>query len=366
MGGLPIEQARASVSRALLQLRTGDSFNIIAFNSGYRRLYRAPVPASRHHLQRAREFVRQLDASGGTEMLPALQAALETPDDAAPDREPSALRQVIFITDGAVGNEQALFDAIARRLGASRLFTVGIGSAPNSWFMRKAAEFGRGSHIHVGNVSDVAEKMDALFARLSRPALVGLRIDWPAGVEAWPERIPDLYAGQPLLVAARFGARIPAGDVAIRGEIGGRPWRQRLRVSAGEDPESVPGHSGVASLWARYKIDGLLDQLVTGRDPEAVRADVLGIALEHQLLSPYTSFVAVEEVPSRPAGAEAGVAPVANSRPRGQAPQTFAFPRGASPGPVQIWLGLLCLFLALMVWVMRQEESDRAPLGVEG
>jgi Ca-activated chloride channel family protein len=362
MGGVPIEQARAAVGRALLQLRPEDRFNIIEFNSGYRRLYREPVPASRHHVQRAREFVRQLQASGGTEMLPALQAALEAPSDPDLYRERASLRQVIFMTDGAVGNEQALFETIAQRLGGSRLFTVGIGSAPNSWFMRRAAEFGRGSHTHIGHIDQVGEKMDALFDRLSRPAVVSLRVDWPVEAEAWPERIPDLYVGEPLMVAARFGTTPPAGEVTISGEIAGRPWTRRLRLAAQEDLESGGGHAGVASLWARRKITGLLDQLVMGRDEKAVRAEVLGIALEHQLLSPYTSFVAVEETVSRADDTAAGREAVANTRPRGQSPQPFAFPRGASPGPVQLWLGLLLLFSALMVWVMRQEGSDAAPL----
>jgi Ca-activated chloride channel family protein len=227
--------------------------------------------------------------------------------------------------------------------------------------MRKAAEFGRGSHTHIGHVDQVGEKMAELFDRLSAPAVVNLRIDWPVAAEAWPERLPDLYVGEPLMVAARFGPHPPAGEVSVSGEIDGRPWSRRLRPATQGHSGSSVGHPGVASLWARRKITGLLDQLVTGADETAVRAEVLGLALEHQLLSPYTSFVAVEEAVSRPDGAAAGREAVANTRPLGQSPQAFAFPRGASPGPVQLWLGLLLLFAALMVWVMRQEGSDAAP-----
>ena len=144
MGGVSIRQARESLDQALRQLRPQDRFNIIAFNSNYRALYRQPVAATPHHVQRATEFVRHLSASGGTEMMPALLAALQ--DQGEPDQlqEQPALRQVIFITDGAVGNEAALFEQISAQLGRNRLFTVGIGSAPNSWFMSKAAQFGRG------------------------------------------------------------------------------------------------------------------------------------------------------------------------------------------------------------------------------
>jgi Ca-activated chloride channel family protein len=361
MGGISIEQARASVSAALGKLRPVDRFNIIEFDSNYRALYRSPVPATRHHVQRAQEFVRQLNASGGTEMLPALKAALALPRDPDLYREQGFLRQVIFITDGAVGNETALFGEIAVGLGDSRLFTVGIGSAPNSWFMRKAAEFGRGTHTHIGDLNEVGEKMAQLFDRLSRPAAVDLAVQWPTPVEAWPERLPDLYLGQPLLVAVNFGSRAPAGEIEVRGDIAGRQWRQPVRLLGGADPQSLPGHPGVASLWARQKITGLLDQGIAGRDEQEVRSDVLTIALRHQLLSPYTSFVAVEEVISRPADQGLDAEAVANSRPRGQSPQQFAFPRGATTGPAQLWFGLLSVFAAIMLRVMRQGEVDHAP-----
>ena len=180
MGGTAIAQARDSVSRALRELRPEDRFNIIEFNSTHRALYRRPVPATRHHVQRAQEFVRLLQATGGTEMLPALRAALEPGQETDALEEQLALRQVIFITDGAVGNEVALFEEISARLGNSRLFTVGIGSAPNSWFMREAARFGRGSHTHIGSLEEVGDKMAALFAQLSQSAVLDLDVAWPA------------------------------------------------------------------------------------------------------------------------------------------------------------------------------------------
>ena len=361
MGGVSIEQARASVSRALQQLRPEDHFNIIEFNTRHRALYRAPMPATRHHVQRAQEFVRMLSASGGTEMLPALQAALDVVGEADGYREQAMLRQVIFVTDGAVGNEVALYEDIAARLGSSRLFTVGIGSAPNSWFMRKAAQFGRGTHTHIGDLNEVEEKMAALFEQLAHPAAVNLSLEWPLAVDMWPERVPDLYQGQPLSLAVNFGATPPQGEVKVSGEINGRVWQKRLAMSGGADPASEVRHKGVASLWARRRISGLLDQKVAGRDADAVRTDVLAVALQHQLLSPYTSFVAVEEVVSRGPGEGLDSQPVANSRPRGQSPQAYAYPRTATTGPARAWFGGLALFLAIMLRVMRQVETDHVP-----
>ena len=145
MHGDSIEQARAALLSALRQLRPGDRFNVIQFNSTLHALFEQAVPADRQHLQQAQRYVRGLRADGGTEMLPAMRMALEDP-------HPSGLlRQVVFLTDGAVGNEQALFEAVTRNIGDSRLFTVGIGSAPNALFMTRAAKFGRGTFTYIGS-----------------------------------------------------------------------------------------------------------------------------------------------------------------------------------------------------------------------
>lgn len=359
MGGVSIEQAKASVSNALARLQSSDFFNIIAFDSSHRALYRNPVPATRHHLQQASEFVRLLNASGGTEMLPALRSALARPGDADLPGTRASLRQVVFITDGAIGNEAALFEEIVATLGDTRLFTVGIGSAPNSWFMRKAAEFGRGTHTYISDLNEVGTRMDALFEQLSRPAMIDVSVQWPVGVEAWPQRVPDLYYGQPLSLVVKFGEQPPAGEIVVTGNIQGRAWRQPVRLGS---PASLPEgfrHDGVASLWARRKIGGLLGQRTRGMEEASVRAQVVPLALEHQLLSPYTSFVAVEEVVSRPPGARDGSAAVPNTRPRGQSGQTFAYPQTATTGPAKAWFGTLALFCALILRMLRQPEAGR-------
>ncbi len=355
MGGVSIQQARESLMLALRQLRPQDQFNVIEFNSSYRMLFRGAQPASRHNVQRALEFVRQLDAGGGTEMLPALAAAL------APSRmeESGRLRQVVFITDGAVGNEAALFEEISRRLGNQRLFTVGIGSAPNSWFMRKAAEFGRGTHVHIGDISEVSSRMARLLETIAAPLAADIEITWPVAVEAWPARVPDLYAGEPVVVAVRFSEAATVGDIELTGSLRGTDWQRRLSLpAAGERGD----HPGVASVWARRKITALLDSRVTGTAEDAIREAVLPLALEHSLMSPYTSFVAVEEKISRPAAADLKKSPVPNSRPAGQASQPFAYPRTATLAPLHTWLGCLALFLALMCYTLARPEPDCVPV----
>ena len=158
------------------------------------------------------------------------------------------------------------------------------------------------------------------------------------------------------MLAAQFEAGAPAGTVTVSGLLGGQQWTRQIAV----DAVALGEHPGIATLWARHKIAALLDERVLGRSENAVRRDVLEVALSHQLLSPYTSFVAIEKVVSRPGGEGLEARPVPNSPPRGQTPQQYAWPATATDAPLKIYLGSLCLFLALLVRVLRQPEVDHA------
>ncbi|MFV8817156.1 marine proteobacterial sortase target protein [Haliea sp. E17] len=355
MGGESIRQAKSGLRKGLAQLRPEDRFNIIAFDSNIRALYRSPQAASPHRLAQAGEFVRHLDASGGTEMLPALALALAPEGDGEPSpAAPPRIRQVIFITDGAVGNEQALFDAIQRQLGDSRLFTVGIGTAPNHWFMQRAAAAGRGFSVQVSQADEVDTQIDELFQRINSPLAAGLKVHWPTTSDAWPARVPDLYRGEPLVQAVHFGRQLPTGSVTVSGTLAGEGWRQQIPF-----PAQAESGAGIGSVWARRKIAVLLALRSAGEDEEKVRQQVLEVALTHQLLSPYTSFVAIEEQVSRPASALLRKGALPNTRPAGQAPQPYAYPRTATSARANVLLGSMCLFIALLVYVLRRPEADR-------
>jgi Ca-activated chloride channel family protein len=347
MGGTPILQARDSLSFAIGQLRQGDRFNIVEFNSTARALFYEAQAVSRNTIARAEEFVRHLDAGGGTEMLPALELALRDTAERE-DESARALRQVIFITDGAVGNEAELFREIQQRLGRSRLFTIGIGAAPNSWFMRKAARFGRGYSTFIADINQVQAQMQALFDSLSTPLSADIRVEWPGAVEAFPQQVPDLYPGEPVLVAARLENSMQPGSILVSGRSADHRWQRQLLLPQPEKGTQL--HSGVASLWARQKIEALLDGKILGTPEEEVRAAVLPVALAHQLVSPYTSFVAVEQRISRPATETASSKAVPNLLPAGQSPQPYAWPRTATGAPAQLLLGVLLLMLAPMFW----------------
>ncbi|APV50143.1 marine proteobacterial sortase target protein [Betaproteobacteria bacterium GR16-43] len=293
MTGSPMEQAKQALLIALSTLQPEDRFNIIEFNSEASMLFPDALPASATTLQRARAWVKGLRANGGTEMIKALNLAL--PMDAAgrPRETPGYLRQVIFATDGGVSNEDELFAFIHKRLGGSRLFTVGIGSAPNGHFMTKAAQFGRGTFTYIGDLNELQQKMASLFAKLEAPVLKDVSIRWADGsdVETFPARVPDLYLGEPIVVSASM--KPASKTVIVSGVRGNQPWSVALTPS--------PSHgesSGVGALWARAKIATLMDEIRTGGDVESLRPKIVKVALDHHLVSAYTSLVAVDVTPT--------------------------------------------------------------------
>jgi Ca-activated chloride channel family protein len=351
MQGVSIEQARKALELALDGLQAEDRFNVIQFNSVTHALFTVSVPASRENVDRARNYVQNLSANGGTEMLPALQLALYSP--AAEDR----LRQIVFVTDGSVGNEQELFELIEAGLGNTRLFTVGIGSAPNGWFMRKAAEVGHGTYTLISALHEIDEKMGRLFRKLESPQLTDIAVQWPSGVQvdAYPRTVADLYAGEPVIVKAKLSNKLRDGSqVIVSGDSVTGRWERELAIDAGE-------HSaGVAAVWARARIEELLDQGRRGADPEQTQTAVTETAIRHHLVSKFTSLVAVDKTPSRPKGAGLDGEQVPNLLPYGQSQNAiFGFPSTATNAEWQRMTGLALLICALLIGMLPRTRRDR-------
>ncbi|TWB47451.1 Ca-activated chloride channel family protein [Rhizobium sp. ERR 922] len=291
MGGTSIEQARASLDYALSRLEPNDRFNVIRFDNTMTKFFSDSVMATAENIASARRFVTGLEAAGGTEMLPPLQAALDD------SHQASGLRQVVFLTDGEVSNEQQLLDAIAKSRGRSRIFMVGIGSAPNTYLMNRAAELGQGSFTHIGSVAEVNEHMRALFDKLENPAVTDVAATFSQkNVNLSPNLLPDIYHGEPLVLAARMGKA--AGTLTVSGEISDRAWTISLPL------DQASNAKGISKIWARRQIDDAEVNLTLGKITQA-DADkrILRLALDHHLVTRLTSLVAVDTKRLRPANA---------------------------------------------------------------
>jgi len=374
MSGDSIVQARQALLYALGRLGPEDRFNVIAFNDRPNPLFAQAKPAGNANVAHGRAFVRRLEAENGTEMRAALELALDGQTDEG------RIRQVVFITDGAVGNEAELFRMIHDRLGDSRLFTVGIGSAPNSHFMREAAEAGRGTFTYIGATDEVGGRMADLFERLEHPALTDIEIVWPGtgAAEMYPSVIPDLYVGEPVVATVRLPAGTE-GEVTVRGRAGTRTWQAAAALGAGRDAP------GVAGLWARDRIADLERQGYRGADADAVRAEILRTALAHRIVSRYTSQVAIDDEVGRPPEAGLATDAVATNMPDGVdmtmaaaepagrqasleairsmattgSPEPVALPMGSTAAQLKVLVGLACLLLAAALLLLARRLAPR-------
>ncbi|MEO8672247.1 MAG: marine proteobacterial sortase target protein [Tahibacter sp.] len=329
MEGASMVQARAALDIALSHLSPRDRFNVIEFNSTMNVLFDSAVAATAGDVQLAREWVAQLKANGGTEMRPALLRAMQG---SAPE---GYVRQIVFATDGAVENADELYAAIETNLANSRLFPVGIGSAPNAHFLSKAAQMGRGSETVIRDLNDVGERMQALIEKLDRPALRDLQLTWPGTAEVYPQRVPDLYHGEPLIVVARTSS--VSGTVQAQGWLSNDAWTKRL------DLDLRGSARGISHLWARNKIDAIDDALMRGGDEPGLRQQMLDVALKFHLVSRYTSLVAIDKTPQRPPGSALQSTQIANATPDG----SVNFAQTATDAPLKILLGLLALLTVL-------------------
>lgn len=350
MSGSSIAQARDALELAIARLSEQDSFNVVEFNSYAKALYNEARPATAAHREHAMRWVRKLQAQGGTEMALALNLALNGREN------PGRVRQVVFLTDGAVGNEDGLFKLIQDKLGDSRLFTVGIGSAPNSHFMGKAAQSGRGTYTYIGKVEEVKEKMGQLFAKLESPVLKGIEIAWPGAVDAWPKRVPDLYLGEPIVVAAALDKM--EGALRITGLRGDVAWQATLPL------DGARSGRGMGALWAREKIASHIDSLREGAKEEEVRDAVVEIALAHHLVSKYTSLVAVDKTPVRPKEDELKSGAIPTNLPEGwEYGKVFGeLPQGATDSLWNLLAGFLTLLLAIGLYL----TARRTPVALRG
>jgi Ca-activated chloride channel family protein len=379
MEGDSIKQAKKALLIAIDQLKATDNFNIIEFNSYAQSLWRMPNPADSNNKEDAKLFITSLSANGGTEMQGALKLAFSQPKiDVS-----NVLRQIVFITDGSVGNEESLMQLISNKLETSRLFTVGIGSAPNSYFMSEAAKMGRGTFTYIGAVDQVQDKMLTLLAKLQHPAITDIELQLNANtlpsnrqLEFYPKVISDLYKGEPLVLSYRLtdptigssnlnssgSSSQYLSKLNLQARYQGKPWENALQLNA------QTRQSGLSVLWAREKISQLTrDKRRASMQTNSAAAEqhkykfqIIETALAHHLVSQYTSLVAVDITPTRAVDIQSINQKVANTVPKGTSNQRVQsqgrLPRTATSAQLKIILGSFLIGLAICMHLLTRKE----------
>jgi Ca-activated chloride channel homolog len=306
MSGRPIEQAKAAVGRGLRLLQAGDSFQLISFSITASRLGAMPLEATPENIQRGLQYLRSLQGEGGTMMIEGIKAALDYPHD------PHRLRFVCFLTDGYIGNETEILGEIHQRLGASRIFSFGIGTAVNRYLIDHMAKAGKGAVAYLGLKDSAAQIMEDFFGRISHPALTDLQIDW-GGLyvsEVFPRAVPDLFVGRPVILTGRFAG---TANTAIR--VNGKVADVPVQLAIPATLTDAATHKGLPTIWARMKIASLADQSTYQPDPD-LPGQIKQVALDYGLMSAFTAFVAVDST-RRTEGSEGTTVPVAVPVPEG-------------------------------------------------
>jgi len=330
MDGPSLAQAKAALLLALDRLRPEDTFTLIKFDSEHEAYSERFLPADPQAIRDAKRWVSSFSAGSGTEILPALVRAL----DLSARGDASVLQRVILITDGAVENEEQVIGEVGRRLGGSRLHIVGIGTAPNRWLMKELARAGRGTFESIGSIADVQSRTVDLLQRTERASITDVALEWEGAPpqDVGPDPVPDLYAGEPLVVTARFDPDKPLPKLRVWGRAPGGP------VTMDVSFQTASESSGIGTRWARARIAGLEQSRLAGADPAVVRADVVDLAKRFSLVTAYTSFVVVaDEAYAAEAGAE------------GQLPQ------GGTHEPLLLALGIgLCVLGGVLYGASRR------------
>jgi Ca-activated chloride channel family protein len=285
MRGKPIAKAKEAIKRGLKKLGKDDTFQVIRFSNNASQFGPNPVPATPANIRKAIRYVDNLHGSGGTMMIEGIKAALDFAHD------PGRFRLVSFMTDGYIGNEVEILTAVHQRLGASRIFSFGVGSSVNRYLLDRMAKLGKGAVAYIGLDDSAGQIVDLFYERISHPALTDVNIDWGnmQVTDVYPNHIRDLFVGRPVILTGRFKGHRKT-IIRVRGKVG--DLRQEIAIPVNLD-DSASTHSGIACVWARKRIETLANQAAYDNNSD-LPGQIKQVALEYGLMSAYTAFIAVD------------------------------------------------------------------------
>jgi Ca-activated chloride channel family protein len=289
--GLPLAKAKETLTYIVEHMNPNDSFQIISFNNTNSFLFDKPRTNSESTRRQAQAYIEGLEANGGTWMGPAVEAVFNQPADS------NRLRIVTFMTDGYVGNDMEILGLVKKHRGASRWFPFGTGNSVNRFLIDGIAREGGGESEFVLLNSEPGVVGKKFYDRISSPVLTDVKVDIK-GVETkevFPRDVSDVWAQKPLYIKGRYtnGGKAVA---TLTGLNAGTPYKQTMELNL---PEVNATNPGIGSIWARAKVDRLMSEdwfgAQSGKPNKEIKDEIVQTALDHHIMTQYTSFVAVEE-----------------------------------------------------------------------
>ena len=350
MNGFPINTAKKLVHDLLATLRPQDTFNILLFAGDSQVLAPASVPATPENLTAAAKLLEQENGSGATELLPALKRALALP------QAENVSRSIAIITDGYVDIEAEAFELVRANLNRANLFAFGIGSSVNRHLIEGLARAGQGEPFIVTG-PDSAEPAAAKFRDyISTPVLTHVALDF-GGLEAYdiePTAIPDVLAQRPVIVFGKWRG-LKLGRITVHGQSGDQPYTNAFDLSQATTLQSA---DGLAHLWARTRITQLSD-LVSLKSTDERVAAITNLGLTYNLLTKYTSFVAVDELVRKTTSTLQTVKQPL-TLPQGVENSAVGQEIPTSPEPSTIGLMVIVGALVLVMFIRRHKAKNNA------
>jgi len=285
MHGFPLDISKKLLKDLIGNLRQTDKFNVLLFAGGNSVMSERSLPATNENIQKAVDLIERQRGGGGTELLPALKRALDLPGSEAYSRT------VVVVTDGYVTVEEEAFDLIRQSLGDANMFAFGIGSSVNRYIIEGMARVGMGEPFVITKPDEAAARAETFRKMIASPVLTDIEVRF-GGLDVYdvePPRVPDVLAERPVIVFGKWRGK-PSGRITLRGISGNGDYSGSLDT---DEVEPSKKNSGLRYLWARHRI-ALLSDYNSIRSDDKRTKEVTALGLKYNLLTAYTSFVAVD------------------------------------------------------------------------
>lgn len=286
MSGFPLDTTKVLLRDLIGRLRPSDTFNLLLFSGDNRKLAEQSLAATPENIQRAIELLDSQSGRGGTELLPALREALAMPTD------PERSRSFVVVTDGFVTIESSAYKLVRENLSRANLFAFGIGSSVNRSLIEGLARAGQGEPFVVTDDESAGKAAQRFRRMIDSPLLNGIRASFE-GLDVYdvePQQLPDLFANRPLVLFGKWKGE-PRGEMRLDAHAADGQFQVRLPISTDKLTDSG---GALAHLWARQRLASLMDQEALDGGFE-FSSQILDLGLKYQLLTPYTSFIAVDQ-----------------------------------------------------------------------
>lgn len=288
--GAPLQKCKETMKYIIDRMNPNDTFNFIDFSNQARMLFSSPKKNTPEYRAKALKYIESLRGQGGTQMAHGIWEALSTPP------EGNRLRIVTFMTDGLISNDFEIISMIKKLRGQSRWFVFGTGNSVNRFLLDNMARAGGGEVDYILLNTPGKKVAKKFYERIASPVLTDIKLSFKdiSLQDVYPAVVSDLWSQKPLVFKARY-SKPGKGIIILKGFKGGKPYEQMLDVKL---PDKETDNVALTSLWARAKVNDLMDKdlmgIQRGNPDKKVKEEIIKVALAHRIMTRFTSFVAVE------------------------------------------------------------------------